>query len=392
MKKLIIIFILSYLLSTINSNAADENTNTTTQDDTEVLKIGVLIPLTGEFKEIGRSVLNTVKLALFDLGKKNIKIYPKDSKGTALGAYIAAQKFSSIGIKIVLGPIFHKSLSKLNKIENITFLSLTNKTEQIPKNTITLGINIDSQLKAIKKYLDDNNFSKTLLLIPKSEFEDQITTVVQNNKFNFYKIFSYDTNPKNITNEIEKITFYQERKRDLERRIKILEDSNLEENKRELDKLKQKYTLGKVDFDSVIIADFGERLKSVLTSFRFSDVTNKDVSFFTLNQWFDESLFYEDSMENLFFPSINQENFNEFRKRYFDIFNHMASEISVLAYDGTALIYYAWINNKTKFNMKKLQTVDGFKGYSGHFMIKNNLSYQKLNIYKIFQKNFEKVN
>ena len=70
MKKLIIIFILSYLLSTINSNAADENTNTTTQDDTEVLKIGVLIPLTGEFKEIGRSVLNTVKLALFDLGKK----------------------------------------------------------------------------------------------------------------------------------------------------------------------------------------------------------------------------------------------------------------------------------------------------------------------------------
>jgi len=47
-----------------------------------------------------------------------------------------------------------------------------------------------------------------------------------------------------------------------------------------LKKLEQMHTLGKVNFDSVVIIDFGERLKSVLSSFMFSDVSSKDVNFF----------------------------------------------------------------------------------------------------------------
>ena len=37
----------------------------------------------------------------------------------------------------------------------------------------------------------------------------------------------YEDNPKKITGEIEKITNYRDRKKDLERRIKILEKSDL---------------------------------------------------------------------------------------------------------------------------------------------------------------------
>ena len=62
-------------------------------------------------------------------------------------------------------------------------------------------------------------------------------------------------------------------------------------HKQELEELEQKHTLGKVNFDSVLVIDFGERLKSVLTSFMFSDVLSSEVNFFTLNQWFDETFF-----------------------------------------------------------------------------------------------------
>ena len=64
-------------------------------------------------------------------------------------------------------------------------------------------------------------------------------------------------------------------------------------NEEELKNLKKKYTLGEVDFDSVIIANFGENLKSLTNSFSFSDVTAQDVKFITLNQWFDETLLKE---------------------------------------------------------------------------------------------------
>ena len=76
------------------------------------------------------------------------------------------------------------------------------------------------------------------------------------------------------------------------------------------------HTLGKVNFDSVVIIDFGERLKSVLTSFMFSDVSSEKVSFFTINQWFDETFFNEGAMQNLHFPSINLNNLKKFNKKF----------------------------------------------------------------------------
>ena len=72
------------------------------------------------------------------------------------------------------------------------------------------------------------------------------------------------------------------------------------------------HTLGGVNFDSVFVVDFGEQLKSILTSFVFSDVTSKNVDFFTLNQWFDETLFSEEALQNLYFPSINLKNLNHY--------------------------------------------------------------------------------
>ena len=68
--------------------------------------------------------------------------------------------------------------------------------------------------------------------------------------------------------------FRTRQEKDLERRIKILEKSDLYKHKKELKQLEQMHTLGKVNFDSVVIIDFGERLKSVLTSFMFADVTS----------------------------------------------------------------------------------------------------------------------
>ena len=161
----------------------------------------------------------------------------------------------------------------------------------------------------MKKYFNKIEISKTILLSPKSEFIDESRSVEKKDVLKFYRTYSYDANPKKITGEIEKITNYRERKKDLERRIKILEKSDLYKDKAELKKLEQMHTLGKVNFDSVFIIDFGERLKSVLTSFMYSDVSTNKVKFFTVNQWFDKSIFYENSVKNLYYPSVNLENF-----------------------------------------------------------------------------------
>ena len=127
-----------------------------------------------------------------------------------------------MGIEIVIGPIFHGSLERLDEINKITFISLTNKTKEIPKNTIAFGINIESQMEVLKKYFNEIKVSKTLLLSPKSEFIYQSESVAKKDVLKFYRTYKYDVSPKKITAEIEKLTKYRERKKDLERRIKIL--------------------------------------------------------------------------------------------------------------------------------------------------------------------------
>ena len=391
MKNLIIFSILTYLLFTINSSAVTQNSTGTSEENENILKIGILLPLSGKFQNTGESFLKAIQLALFDIGNKNIKIYPKDSKANALDAYLSAREFEELGIKIVVGPIFYESLERLNEIHNITFISLTNKTNNIPKNIIAFGINVDSQIDALKKYFNKIKVSKTLLLSPNSEFVYQSESVTKKDILKFYRTYSYDTNPKKITAQIEKITNYRERKNDLERRIKILEKSDLYKDKNELKKLEQMHTIGKVNFDSVVIIDFGERLKSVLSSFMFSDVSSKDVNFFTLNQWFDETFFNENAMQNLYFPSIDLNNLKKFNKKYQKAFDERPNKVSILAYDALGLIYHCWFNNNANFNAKQLYNKNGFKGLHGEFIIKNNLSKQKLKIYKISDKKFIKV-
>ena len=388
MKKLLIFSILTYLSFIINSNGIAQNQNDSGNE--RILKIGVLLPLSGEFQNIGESFLKAIDLALYDIANQNINIYPKDSKGTALGAYKAARELEADGIEIVIGPIFYNSLERLGELNNITFISLTNTTNNLPKNTIAFGININSQIEVIKEYFDKNNLSKTLLLSPKSNYIDQID-IIKNSDLKFHKRFLYDASPKKITGEIEKLTKYRERKKDLERRIKILEVSDLYKDKQELKILEQRHTLGEVNFDSVVVVDFGERLKSVLTSFTFSDVSSKKVNFFTVNQWFDESFFNEDALQNLYFPSIDIKNLNNFTKKYLKKFNEEPNKVSILAYDAIGLIYYCWFNNDFQFKKDQLFNKNGFKGLHGKFIIEDNFTKQKLKIYKVYKKKFIKV-
>ena len=391
MKKLFTLLILTYLLFTINSSAVGQNSSENNSENEKVLKIGVLLPLSGKFQDIGQSFLKAIQLALYDISNENIKIYPKDSKGNALQSFQSAKEFEEQGIEIVIGPVFHESLERLGEINKITFISLTNKTKKIPKNIIAFGINIESQINALKIYFDEIKISKTLLLSPNSEFVYQSESVIKKDVLKFYRTYSYNTNPKKITGEIEKLTKYHERKKDLERRIKILEKSDLFKDKNELKKLEQMHTLGSVNFDSVLVLDFGERLKSVLTSFMFSDVSSNEVSFFTINQWFDKTFFNENAMENLHFPSIDFKNFKKFNNKFLKIYNKKPNKVSILGYDALGLIYYCWSNNNFQFNQDQLYNRQGFKGLHGKFIIEDNLSKQKLNIYKVSKKKFIKV-
>ena len=241
----------------------------------ENLKIGLLIPMTGENEKLGQEIIKAVRLAINDIDNNKIDIILKDTGSNPDVTLKSAKELKEIGVRVVIGPVFYDSLKYLDKIEDIIFLSLTNKTINLPNNVISSGINSTSQIKTIKKFINLNNIEKTLFLIPKINYEPEIKKAIKLSKLKTSKIYSYDIEPTKLTNQIEKITNYKIRKQNLADEIYRLEksdDPNKEKKKKNLEK---RYTLGRVKYDCFVIADFDESLKSVATSLLYTDISPK---------------------------------------------------------------------------------------------------------------------
>jgi len=362
------------------------------KSDEGILKVGLIVPLSGRHQEIGKSVLNSIRLALSKINNDQIEIFPKDNYSNPEKTLFAARQLEREGIQMVIGPIFHQNLIYLGEVQNLTFLSLSNKTTTIPRNVITMGINANSQINAIVDFIKKENLNKTIVLVPKSNFEDELRNALVKSKYEFMNIYSYDVKPDKLTSQIKQITAYDERKKKLEKIIEFVERGiEILEKEEELKNLKKKYTLGEVDFDSVIIANFGENLKSVTNSFSFSDVTAQDVKFITLNQWFDETLLKESSANQIYFPSINLANYSKFKETYFKNYNKYPPQISILSYDILGLIYY--INKVQGSDLKKnIFNKKSYVGEVGEFSFEDKIVTHKLDIYQVFDNQFLKIN
>ena len=370
-KNLIFIFLIIF---SIHSHANSEN---------DKLKIGVLVPLSGDNKKIGKQIIKATKLALKDINTKKIEIYPKDSGSNPTQTLTSASEFLNMGINIVIGPVFYESLSYLDEIDNITFLSLTNKTINLPKNIISSGINATSQINAIKKFIEQIELKKTIFLVPEIYYEGEIKKAINQSKIKTSKIHIYNTEPTKLTQQIEKITNYKIRKQNLADEIRRVENSDLIDKEKQLEKLNKRYTIGNVRFDSVIISDFDESLKSVITSLLYTDVSPKKKYFITFNQWFDESLINESSLQPLYYPSINKKNLNNFEKKFNEEFNEVPNHLALLSYDLVGLIYYLSLQNEISEINKVFRKKNSFKGKIGVFDIENNKINHRLNFYEV---------
>jgi len=357
----------------------------------EKIRIGLLIPLTGKNSDIGQSIIKSTRLAVNKIDNTLIEIIPRDTRSNPNTALRSAKELGELGIKIIIGPVFNSNLEYLDELKEITFLSLTNKDFNNSKNIINAGINATSQMMAIKKFIELNEIKKTIFLTPDLDYKNEIEKAITTSKIKIIKNYIYNTDPTKLTSQIEKITNYKKRKQNLEDEITRLEKSNENNKEKLIVKLKKKDTIGNLKFDSVIIADFDESLKSVTTSLLYTDVSPKEKYFITLNQWFDESLLKETSSQPLYFPSINKENYEKFSLEYFERFNEYPNQLSFLSYDLVGLVYYLVLQNNSIIDEKIFTKKTLFRGKVGIFEIKNRKINHILNFYKVEDEKFKKI-
>ena len=145
--RIIFIIFVNLLLIQTSGNADDEK-----------IKIGLLVPMSGDDKDLGQLLIKSTRLALKDINNIKLEIFPKDTSSNPSKALKSAIELKEMGIKIVIGPVFYDSLTYLEEAQGMIFLSFTNKTLNLPKNVISAGINAASQINTIKKFIESNNY------------------------------------------------------------------------------------------------------------------------------------------------------------------------------------------------------------------------------------------
>lgn len=382
MIKIITTFLLSIFLLFNTILLANENDGK--------LKVGLLAPFSGEYKNLGESLLLSIQLALDEIGNDKIIIIPRDSgSDDNKKLNLAIKDIINNGAKVIIGPMTSSSFNEIEKYKDIIFISLSNKEPKISSNLINIGISLESQLAAIEQLLIKEKRKKTIILYPKNEYEKFIDEKIKLISLKDYKVFKYNPDLQTVTGEIEKLTNYNQRKNNLETRKNVLKKKDDDQSRKELEILERLFTLGAVDFDSVIVIDFGSSLKTVLASLAYSDIDDTAVLISTVNQWFDENIFKENTFKNLYFPSVDMKQFKKYNENYFSLFGVNPDEITILAYDALGLIHYVWKKNKGIKSINDFFIKEKIKGKIGIFEFKEKKVTQQLKIYKTDKDKFK---
>jgi len=206
----------------------------------EKIKIGLIIPLSGENSFIGERIIKSTRMAINKINDDRIEIIPRDTKSNPIDALKVSKELYKNNVRIIIGPVFNESTKYLDDLKEVTFISFTNKLIDNPKNVISAGVNAVSQLQTIKKFNEKNSLSESVFLIPRSQFKKEIEEAIYKTKIKHKEVFYYDREATKLTKQIEDLTNYQIRKDNLKYEIKRIESLSFKDEEKKIQNLKNR--------------------------------------------------------------------------------------------------------------------------------------------------------
>ena len=379
-----------------NDNPLYLSSNTETKDDP--LKVGILLPLTGKYYQIGNSLLNSAQLALNKTQNKNIKFIIQDT-GNENNITKSFYSLLNEDVNIILGPIFSENIIKIQplaKDENIKIITFSNNTEIAQKNLYIFGLTLEDEIKTILQYSEKLKNKKLAAILPNNEYgkriKNEIIKFVNNNPTQLVKTVMYNASDPDFYEVSKNISNYEQRNIDLGLRIKELEMLNTEASKKEVRRLKNLDTYGDLSFDSLFIGVENFKQLSMISSILpYYDVDPKKIQYLGNTVWDKDSIIKEPGLNNSLFTSLNNNLSENFENEYIEMFNQKPHPIASLAYDAIGLVTNLNQNNQS-VDAFSLTSTRGFIGINGKFKFLKNGNIERIpSIYRVKNQKLYKV-
>ena len=333
-------------------------------------------------QRLGKSLLNSAKMALFDWRNPSINLIPLNTFGTPQGAAQAAKIAIAKGADIILGPLLSTSVDAVSNIigrSNIPIISYSNREEIANDNTYIMGFMPQQQVDALVLYSIENNITKFAVMAPKGSYGKKVVKALQiaTEKFGgeITRVQFYDTNATDFSQDVKIISDYDKRRKILLDKITELEARNDEISQAALHKIKQRETLGDVDFEAILLPTQNERnLRTIATQLAYYDVDQPRIKILGLQLWDSfNNLSSEPPLIGSWYATLPIKGQKNFIKRYKNIYKTPPDRLASLANDSMALaIILAGHNGNPDYSKSALTNATGFTGIEGIFRLKSN--------------------
>jgi branched-chain amino acid transport system substrate-binding protein len=343
------------------------------------IRVGLLLPLSGAAAPLGEDMLSAAQMALFDVGENDLVLLPRDTGGTAVGARQAAQEVIGEGAEVILGPLFSQAVEAVGPVTrqaDVRVLAFSNVASVAEDGTFLLGFRPEEQVARVVRYALDQGLLEIAGLAPDDPYGRTAMQALRQavlergGQLGPMLLYPPDQDPSPV---VRQVAAYDQRHAALEaERARLEQQQDDPQAERELRRLETMDTLGPPPFDAILMADGGDRLRSVASLLAFFDVDSTTSRFLGPMRWQDDPRVLEEpALRQGWYAAPPPDGIGAFEARFANAFGRPPQPLAALAYDATALavIVARDLGDRT-FSPATLVDAEGFTGASGLFRLR----------------------
>jgi branched-chain amino acid transport system substrate-binding protein len=313
---------------------------------TATVKVGFLIPMSGESSELGKSLLDAAVLAIYDKystissrdNTAKIELLPKDTGDSIENAERAAQEAIAEGAEIIIGPLFSRQVSgvaAIAKNKKVPVITFSNNVSVAGDGVYIFGFTPEQQVTRIVQYYIKNKNSNIAAIVPSTPYGAAI-------------IKQLSTEVRKKGSRVQPIEYYSEDMASLDKNIIRLSRYLQEEQSKG---------------QSLFIAEGGDKLKILTDNLAYNGITASNVQYIGTGLWDDVTTLKLPHLYGAWFASSPPDKYQEFEKYFVKTYNYKPDRRASLSYDATALIINIALSSGGKGFPKNIITDQvGFNG------------------------------
>ncbi len=321
-------------------------------------KIGVLLPLSGQFQLAGLRVLDAIQLAVKEFNLQQNTAFHLSIKDTASDPEIAVEAVKILKKEkaaCIIGPMITvRSAAIESNNLGVPMILLSQKPDVtktgqfILRNYMTPVMQIRA---GVSYFMENYGFTRFAILYPNEKygiaFKDAFMEVISQYDVQLAEMVSYEPSQTDFADQINQfITGYQKIGKNGD--YIDLEDDEIKERNR--------IYMAKIDFDVLFIPDTASMVNMIAPQLKFHGI---DVSLMGTNLWNSEKLLSaKDYVQKAifpdgFYPGSESEKVKNFVSSYFQINGNFPEYSEIVAYD-TAMIVMSTLSSPSVVSRKDM--------------------------------------